>query len=337
MVWWKRQAKFKSLLHDNPGMTADRADQTFFEQSNPSDAAAEWRRYGMIMLRTALSPQTVSECRNTFQRFVKEVAAKKRQDRTRHPEGAMALDGTVSAEWENGELASGSWHMPWIVRADGQAPTATILAALMQSWAWPVIEKICDSDDIMVMFGLCMARHSIDSDDLTVGVHQDVTAVNSDVPMSIWIPLHDVTPLHNSGLGFVLPAPDHVLPVAPYNELAHNDIGNEYVYQNLQNVWVPTYRAGDLSMHSKFSPHFTTGYKSGAERYSLEIRLWAREDALMQYCDPSVRIRRLNGIPTVLETRCSPGVPAHGFLATAAFLAMQAASARAQHSANGAT
>ncbi|MPZ31933.1 MAG: hypothetical protein GEV13_13195 [Rhodospirillales bacterium] len=59
------------------------------------------------------------------------------------------------------------------------------------------------------------------------------------------------------------------------------------------------------------------------DRYSLEIRLWARDDALLKYGDRSIRINRLDGVPVVTETRCSPGVRAHGFVVSTALMAMQ--------------
>ena len=64
-----------------------------------------------------------------------------------------------------------------------------------------------------------------------------------------------------------------------------------------------------------------------SDRYSLEIRLWAREDAFLKYYDPSIRVGRLNGFPVITETKCSPGVRAHGFVASTAVLAMQTISA----------
>ena len=119
----------------------------------------------------------------------------------------------------------------------------------------------------------------------------------------------------------MVPNPNELLPAT-----ANNDIGEDYFRNNLDRVWVPHYQPGDLSIHSKFCPHFTTGYGTQSDRYSLEIRLWANDDSLQPYYDPSMRIARRNGVPVVVETKCSLGIGAHGFLANAARLAMQASS-----------
>jgi len=270
------------------------------------------------MLRGALPPEKLEECRETFRRFISALVRKDRASDSR--DSALALDDRPNPEWDKGETEFGSWHLPWIVRHLGHSPTADVLSELVKSWAWPVIEEICGSKDIVVMFGLCVARHNIDRE-LFVGVHQDATAVSPEVPMSIWIPLHEVAPGRHSGLGFIAPAPNDILPANP-----NNDVGVDYVSNNVGNVWVPHYHAGDLTIHSKLSPHFTTGYGTQSDRYSLEIRLWARDDSLSKYCDPSMRIVRRNGVPVVVETKCSMGVGAQGFLASAALHAMQATS-----------
>jgi hypothetical protein len=309
--------RFPQLVAQHPEILTDRPTLSFSRENSAAEAAAEWRRSGVVMLRGVLCPKTLAKCRGPFHQFINGVIKKNRAARSPCNDGALTLDDGPSAEWDNGEIEFGSWHLPWVVRHRGHSPMAVVVSKLIRSWAWPVIEEICHSKDIMVMFGLCLARHNIDRE-LHVGIHQDATAVNPDVPLSIWIPLQDVVPRHQSGLGFVVPPPDHALPAA-----ANNDIGVDYVLSQLNNIWVPQYHAGDLTIHSRFSPHFTTGYGTQTDRYSLEIRLWAREDALMKYYDPSMRICRRDGIPVVVETRCSLGIAAHGFLASTALLSMQ--------------
>jgi hypothetical protein len=308
---------FIDLMSKHPEMLTDRPTLSYSRENSAAEAAAEWRRSGVVILRDVLRPERLAECRQTFHRFINNVIKKDREAGAPRNDGALTLDDGPSAAWDNGEIEFGSWHLPWVVRYDGHSPTAVVLSELIRSWAWPVIEQIRHSTDIMVMFGLCLARHNIDRE-LNVGIHQDATAVNPDVPLSIWSPLQDVVPRHQSGLGFVVPSPGHVLPAQP-----NNDIGREYVSSQLSNIWVPQYHAGDLTIHSRYSPHFTTGYGTQTDRYSLEIRLWARDDALLKYCDPSMRVCRRDGIPVVVETKCSLGIAAHGFVASAALLSMQ--------------
>jgi hypothetical protein len=289
---------FHEVAAQHPEMLRRRADLSFSRGSDPGAVAQQWRQSGVVMLREVLSPEMLSGCRRTF--------------------GSVpAFDNGPGPEWANGETIHGSWHAPWTIRHAGQIPMATVLSELITSWAWPVIEEICQSKDIMVTFGLCLGRHNIDQP-LLVGAHQDATAVNAEVPLSIWIPLQEVVPTRHSGLGFIVPSPEQVLDAEP-----NNDIGSSYFMSQLGNMWIPRYQAGDLTIHSKFSPHFTTGYGTMTDRYSLEIRLWARDDALLKYCDPSMRINRLNGVPVITETRCSPGVRAHGFVVSTARMLMQ--------------
>jgi hypothetical protein len=309
------------LIKQHPQILHPRRYLAFSSKNAPIEASKEFDRSGVVMLRGAISPATLARCRQAFQEFINTMVRRKREARAPQHDGVLALDENPKPEWDDGELDEGSWHLPWVVRHDGYSPTAAILAALIGSWAWPFIEAICHSQDIVVMFGLCLARHNIDKE-LGVGVHQDATAVNPEVPLSIWIPLHDVVPKRQSGLGFVVPSPGHIIPALP-----HHDIGVDYFFDQLRmnNVWVPRYHAGDLTIHSRYSPHFTTGYGTQTDRYSLEIRLWGRDESFAKkYYDPSMRIRRRNGIPMITETTCSVGIGAHGFLASAAMLAMQA-------------
>ena len=309
---------FHEVVAQHPKMLRPRPDLSFSRGSDVGATARQWGKSGVVLLREVLSPEMLAGCRQTFDRFI-ETAIKKNGSMQPQANGsAVAFDAGPGPQWANGETIHGSWHLPWTIRHDGQFPMATVLSALITSWAWPVIEEICQSKDILVMFGLCLGRHNIDQP-LLVGAHQDATAVNPDVPLSIWIPLQDVEPSRHTGLGFIVPPPQQVLPTEP-----NNDIGSSYFMSQVDNMWIPHYRAGDLTIHSKLSPHFTTGYGTMTDRYSLEIRLWARDNAFLKYGDPSIQVSRLDGVPVITETRCSPGVRAHGFIASTALMAMQA-------------
>jgi hypothetical protein len=120
-------------------------------------------------------------------------------------------------------------------------------------------------------------------------------------------------PPRTSGLGFLPPPPDRVLPTLP-----HNDIGPEYVLGRFPAAWVPPYAAGDLTIHTHLLPHFTTGYGTGSDRYSLEVRAtaWRNADPTLQ--DPAVYVSRRHGRPTIVDGRCSPGTDARQFFAVLA-------------------
>ncbi len=318
-----RKVNFRELIAEHPEVLTDRRSLSCLRDGSAAEASRKLNDHGVIMLRDVLPKDTLAESHRTFRRFVAELG-KKKDAAPREDDRELALDDGPSPKWDGGEDKSGSWHAPWAVRHAGHSPTAAIMAALVKSWAWPVIEEICHSQDIAVMFGLCLARHRID-EQLGVGVHQDAKVVNPEIPLSIWIPLSEVAPNRHSGLGFVVPNPGEILPM-----LDDSEAGAEYVLDNLDRVWVPHYHAGDLTIHSRYSPHFTTGYGTHSHRYSLEIRLWAFEESFTPYYDPSVRIRRRNGVPVIVEARCSLGTGAHGFLANVSQLTMEAVSSPAR-------
>ena len=187
-------------------------------------------------------------------------------------------------------------------------PAATILAAVIRSWAWDVIEEICQSSNLVVLLKFCTARHSVDKL-LGVGGHQDAKVVDADVPLSIWVPLQDIVPGVNSGLGFVVPHPGEILPTLP-----HGDVGADYVLRDPANLWIPPYREGDLTIHSRFSAHFTTGYGTLSDRYSVEIRAMPRRAAPPAHLDPVAYVARRNGLPTIVEAASSLAIGAQAFL-----------------------
>ena len=161
------------------------------------------------------------------------------------------------------------------------------------------MEEICCSSHIVVLLKWCTARHSVDRA-LGLGGHQDAKVVAREVPFSLWIPLGTTVPGTSSGLGFVVPAPEAVLPTQ-----LHDDIGADYIVHDPAKLWLPPYAAGDLTIHSRFSPHFTTGYGTLSDRFSIEVRAMPTRTAPPEYVDPAIYISRRNGLPTVVEINSS--------------------------------
>jgi hypothetical protein len=284
---------FKELVESHPEIMRDRHALSFSEQRRPADIAVAFARSGVVMLKSALPPETLATCAEAFRRFVHSSEAK---------------EGVARPQTGDGELLAGSWHSPWAVRYQDGFPAAVIISALLKSWTWDVVEEICGSSHIAIVLKFCTARHGVDRP-LGVGAHQDAKVVAPDLPLSIWIPLHQIVPHLNSGIGFVVPAPDRLLPTLP-----HNDVGAEYVLEDPARLWIPPYAAGDLTIHSKFSPHFTTGYGTLSDRFSLEIRATPRSTLAPMHEDPVICVSRRSGIPTIVEARGSAGSAAQGFL-----------------------
>ncbi len=306
---------FDELITRHPEVHGDRYGLAFAADVAPLEISAALSRAGAVMLQSVLPPATLQPCRTSFERFARSLGHGHLSWLQRWASKKLALDDGPSPQWGDGETEGGSWHQPWIVRYRNHRPAAVILSALLKSWAWPVVEKICDSTDIVVLLGLCVARHAIDKS-LGAGAHQDAKVVAPEVPFSMWIPFHTVAPRRNSGLGFIIPAPQRVLPTLP-----HNDVGPGYVMDNLDKAWVPHYSPGDLTIHTSLSPHFTTGYGTRADRFSLEIRAMARDAAPAKYQNPAIYVERRNGAAAIVDTKCSPEIGAHRFLASAALLA----------------
>ncbi len=75
-----------------------------------------------------------------------------------------------------------------------------------------------------------------------------------EVPLSIWIPLGEVAPRSiRTGLHRTQPRPH------PAGRLLQRR-RRRLPHGQSRQVWVPHYHAGDLTIHSRYSPHFTTGY-----------------------------------------------------------------------------
>ena len=284
---------FKELVESHPEIMRDRHALSFSEQRRPADIAVAFARSGVVMLKSALPPETLATCAEAFRRFV-------------HP--SEAKEGVARPQTGDGEPRAGSWHSPWAVRYQDGFPAAVIISALLKSWTWDVVEEICGSSHIAIVLKFCTARHGVDRP-LGVGAHQDAKVVAPDLPLSIWIPLHQIVPHLNSGLGFIVPDPGRLLPTLP-----HNDVGAEYVLEDPARLWIPPYAAGDLTIHSKFSPHFTTGYGTLSDRFSLEIRATPRSTLAPMHEDPVICVSRRSGIPTIVEARGSAGSAAQGFL-----------------------
>jgi hypothetical protein len=294
----------RQLVEDHPEIQRDRFDLSFGPGAS-ADVARALSHHGVVMLRGALSERTLERCRRTFERFAQSLGKR------RLPDWAWGeRDEGPDPEWAEGEAETGSWHKPWTVRHWNRRPAATVISAMVESWAWPVMEEICGTTDIAVLLGLCLARHAIDVD-LGVGAHQDAKGLPPIVPFSAWVPMHDVVPGFKSGLGFVVRPPDTVLPTLP-----HGDIGPDYVLENIDRVWVPTYRAGDLTIHTNRIPHFTTGYGTRSDRYSLEVRAMAREAAPWRFHNPCVYVGRPDGVPLITGAHCDLPVRANGFVAS---------------------
>jgi len=274
---------FKTLVESRPEVTRDRHSLTFSRTARPSDIAGAFSRQGVVMLKDALPLPALVAAGRAFSRCLQSSPTARAND-------------------------AGSWHGPWQVRDGDDFPAATILAAVIRSWAWDVVEEICQSSNLAVLLKFCTVRHSIDKP-LGIGGHQDAKVVDADLPLSIWIPLQDILPGANSGLGFVVPHPREILPTLP-----HGDVGADYVLRDPANLWIPPYRVGDLTIHSRFSAHFTTGYGTLSDRYSLEIRAMPRHAAPPAHLDPVAYVARRNGLPTIVEVASSAAIGAQAFL-----------------------
>jgi len=279
---------FKDLVERHPAVLADRFSLSFSPRVRPAEIAAALSRFGVVKLADALPAAAVSAAGEAFRRFV--GAHRPDQDRNSY---------------------TGSWYSPWLLREGNYFPAAAIISAVIRSWTWDVVEEICNSSNIVLILKWCTARHAIDTA-LGVGAHQDAKVVAPDVPFSIWVPLNPVTPGETSGLGFVVPPPDGLLATLP-----HDDVGARYVLDQPANLWIPAYALGDLSIHTRFSPHFTTGYGTASDRFSVEVRAMPRHEAPAEYLDVAAYVSRRDGIPTIVETMHPSNDDASRFFASA--------------------
>jgi len=281
---------FTTLLEQRPEIAEDRYSLSFSQRHLPSQIAEAFAREGVVMLKGALPSSLIASAAEAFGGFV------------------QATDNVPPDR----KTAAGSWHSPWLVRRGERFPAADVISAVIRSWAWDVVEEFCRSANIVVLLKFSTARHSVDQA-LGVGAHQDAKVVAFDVPLSIWIPLQDIMPGRNSGLGFVVHPPHELLPTLP-----HDDVGADYVLSDPARLWIPHYTMGDLTIHSRFSPHFTTGYGTLSDRFSLEIRAMPRSAAPAQHLDPAIYVARRRGIPTIIDAQSSAAIGAAAFLAAVA-------------------
>jgi len=292
----------KHFVESYPEVLQDRFHLSFSKNGSMKDIACLLRQQGVVMLRGVLDSLTLRECQRSFASFVRSLG--------RHRQWGRILDrdDRPKSEWANGETWLGSWHNPWVVRHWLQRPGATIIPAVISSWAWPLVEEMCNATDIAILLSLCQARHAIDVD-LGIGAHQDAKVLPAVAPFALWVPLQDVIPRQHSGLGFVVGPPENLLPTLP-----HNDVGPEYLLNNVDRVWMPEYRAGDVTAHTNLLPHFTTGYGTGADRYSFEIRAVARNNVCDGLDNPGLYVSRVKGVPRIVGTHSEPPVKAKSFL-----------------------
>jgi hypothetical protein len=292
----------RELVDLHPEVLHDRFGLSFSKNDAIDDIAGALRAHGAVMLEDVLDAVLLADARRSFERFAASLGQPRQWARL------LDRDDRPKPEWASGEVPSGSWHNPWVVQHWRHRPAAAIISAIVGSWIWPVVERLCGSTDIAILLGLCQARHAIDID-LGVGAHQDARVLPSVAPFALWVPLQDVQPRRHSGLGFVTGPPDDLLPTLP-----HNDVGPDYVLGRIDRVWVPSYRAGDLTAHTNLLPHFTTGYGTSADRFSLEVRAVAAADAANPLDNPSVFVARVGGTPRIVATHYEPPVKAGSFL-----------------------
>ena len=259
---------FKELLARHREPLIDRPSLTFDQHTARPKIADALSRSGVVMLRAALPPERLKESGEAFRHFAKATAAE--------------------------ASSRGSWHSPWAVRRGDFFPAAGVILGLLKSWVWEVVEEICQSPRIVILLKFCTARHSVD-EPLAIGAHQDAKVVAADVPFTFWIPLQGIEPEQTSGLGFVTRDPGRFLPTLP-----HNDVGPDYVLANIHDVWLPRYELGDVSLHSRFCPHFTTGFGTLRDRFSLEVRAMPEASAPAHHLDPALYVARRDGIPTIV-------------------------------------
>jgi hypothetical protein len=292
----------RELVEQHPEVLDDRFGLSFSKSDALEDMTDALREQGVVMLQGVLDVALLANARRSFARFAASLGQRRQWARL------LDRDDRPKPEWASGEVPGGSWHNPWVVRHWLQRPAASIISAVIESWIWPIVERMCGSTDIAILLGLCQARHAIDID-LGVGAHQDARVLPAIAPFALWVPLQDVEPKQRSGLGFVTGAPAGLLPTLP-----HNDVGPDYVVSRIDRLWVPSYRAGDVTAHVNMLPHFTTGYGTGADRFSLEVRAVAAREAANPLDNPSVFVSRVGGRPRIVSTHTEPPVRARSFL-----------------------
>jgi hypothetical protein len=288
------------LFKDRPDILVDRPGASFTKKAEPSEIAAALGSSGVVLLHGALSWWTLSSCHRIFRRFVGDLSGKPRLPAWHSGyENILAKDDWPDIKGDDAETDSGSAHRPWVVRDYNRSPAAMVIAALLKSWTWPVVEALCKSSDIAILLRFCLARHTIDKVGASAA-KQDASSVGPDIPFTIWIPFQAIALGRNPGLGFMTgPPPRGALPA---------------VAADSKDLWIPTYRTGDISIHGLYTPYFTTCSGVPSDSYSLEIRAMAREAAPLDDQDPAIYVGRRDGKPTVVGANCSDARHAKGFV-----------------------
>jgi hypothetical protein len=302
------------LFKDRPDILADRPGASFKKKAQPSEVAEALGSSGVVVLRGALPRWTLSKCHRIFRRFVGDLSGKPRLPVWHSGfENILAKDDWPDIKGADRETNVGSKHMPWVVRDYNSSPAAMVIAALLKSWTWPVVEELCKSTDIAILLRSCVARHTMDRIGAFPAI-QDASSVGRAIPFAIWIPFHHVALGRNPGLGFVTEWRSR----QTLSEAASHVDGHEYVpwafMTDSKRLWAPTYKAGDISIHGLYTPYFTTCSGVPSDSYSLEVRAMAREAAPSDSQDPAIYVGRRDGRPTVVGSNCSDGCHAKGFV-----------------------
>src|ERR1043165_2689683 len=119
---------FHEVVAQHPKMLRPRPDLSFSRDNAPRAVADRWRRSGVVLLREVLSPEMLAGCRQEFEQFINAKIKKSGAARASGNASPLTLDEGPRAEWADGETIRGSWHVPWIIRHGGQAPTSRVLS-----------------------------------------------------------------------------------------------------------------------------------------------------------------------------------------------------------------
>src|SRR5262249_62013651 len=114
---------FKTLFESHPEVTRDRHSLSFSRTARPLDIAGAFSRQGVVMLKDALPLPPLVAAGRAFSRCLQSSHAARGND-------------------------AGSWHSPWQVPDRDDFPAAAILAAVMRSWAWEVVEAARQSSHL---------------------------------------------------------------------------------------------------------------------------------------------------------------------------------------------
>ncbi len=285
-------ATFPQTLLDRRGLSC-----TADDGQSPEQLARRFAQNGVLLFRNVLPAPLI---RSLLERCLAFGA------RLQNSAPPPANGRDVAAAYRDGV-----GNYVWEFQDDDEYFLAPLIPALIRSRIWPTVEAICGSRNVVILLSLCITRHMID-ESLGLGAHQDAVGFGDDVPFSIWIPLQDVRPGACSGLGFVAPPPTEIVP-----HQNNTDMGEDYLLDRVENVWLPTYGVGDLSIHHNLTPHFTTGFGTKTERFSVEVRCMSMETAPDRLQDPAMYVvRRDRGEPMMVKSRASRGHIANGYLSS---------------------